>query len=180
MVASSQCVLRRCVSSTKLFLSWCTKRIVSLSLLALILTVYVAFWQDPFTSAKRRHSIGDDGKSGTAFPSDRHFPGSVHDHGSNKSAFGLARFAILIYSIFVHILAALYPIRACLALKGVTEQLKKREDAQGDEDEAALLPIQNIRHIILLPNYKEDIQTLRQTLAVLASHYQARSCYEVC
>jgi len=151
-----------------------------LSLLALIITIYLGFWQDPFTSAKRKHSIGDDGKSSNAFPSGRHFPGSVHDHCSNKSAFGLARFVILTYSIFVHILAAVYPVRACFALRGVTEQMKKREDVQGDADEAALVSVQNIRHIILLPSYKEDIQTLRQTLAVLAGHHQARNSYEVC
>jgi hypothetical protein len=34
-------------------------------------------------------------------------------------------------------------------------------------------------HAILLPNYKEDIDTLRETLEVLASHAQARTSYDV-
>ncbi len=34
-------------------------------------------------------------------------------------------------------------------------------------------------HAILLPNYKEDIDTLRETLEVLASHAQARISYDV-
>jgi len=35
-------------------------------------------------------------------------------------------------------------------------------------------------HAILLPNYKEDFDTLRETLEVLASHAQARTSYDVC
>jgi hypothetical protein len=34
-------------------------------------------------------------------------------------------------------------------------------------------------HAIILPNYKEDMDTLRETLEVLASHLLASSSYEV-
>ena len=34
-------------------------------------------------------------------------------------------------------------------------------------------------HAIVLPNYKEEMDTLRETLDVLASHPQARNCYDV-
>lgn len=34
-------------------------------------------------------------------------------------------------------------------------------------------------HAIVIPNYKEEIATLRETLAVLASHLRARSAYDV-
>ena len=34
-------------------------------------------------------------------------------------------------------------------------------------------------HTIILPNYKEEMDTLRETLEVLASHQLARSSYEV-
>ena len=36
-----------------------------------------------------------------------------------------------------------------------------------------------IRHAILLPSYKEDVDNLRETLDVLASHAQARISYDV-
>jgi hypothetical protein len=36
-----------------------------------------------------------------------------------------------------------------------------------------------IVHAIILPNYKEEMETLRETLEVLASHQLARSSYEV-
>lgn len=34
-------------------------------------------------------------------------------------------------------------------------------------------------HAIILPSYKEDMDTMRQTLAVLASHVLAKKCYDV-
>jgi hypothetical protein len=34
-------------------------------------------------------------------------------------------------------------------------------------------------HAIVIPNYKEEIETLRETLEVLASHSQARNTYDV-
>ena len=36
-----------------------------------------------------------------------------------------------------------------------------------------------ITHVVILPNYMEDIGTLRETLMVLASHGKAKSQYEV-
>lgn len=36
-----------------------------------------------------------------------------------------------------------------------------------------------IIHAIVIPNYKEEEETLRETLDVLASHPQAQSCYDV-
>ncbi|KAH7358824.1 glycosyl transferase family group 2-domain-containing protein [Plectosphaerella cucumerina] len=34
-------------------------------------------------------------------------------------------------------------------------------------------------HAIIIPNYKEEVDTLRETLDVLASHPQARGCYDI-
>jgi hypothetical protein len=41
-------------------------------------------------------------------------------------------------------------------------------------------PEDRVVHAIILPNYMEDLGTLRETLDVLASHRRARSQYEVC
>lgn len=38
---------------------------------------------------------------------------------------------------------------------------------------------ESIGHAIIIPNYEEDINTLRETLKVLACHLQASSSYEV-
>ncbi|EJT72757.1 hypothetical protein GGTG_09614 [Gaeumannomyces tritici R3-111a-1] len=37
----------------------------------------------------------------------------------------------------------------------------------------------HVIHAIIIPNYKEEVDTLRETLEVLASHPQARNCYDV-
>lgn len=42
-----------------------------------------------------------------------------------------------------------------------------------DEDREPLV------HAIIVPNYKEELDTLRETLDVLGSHPQARTSYEV-
>jgi hypothetical protein len=38
---------------------------------------------------------------------------------------------------------------------------------------------ENVIHVIIIPNYKEEVDTLRETLDVLASHPQARYSYDV-
>jgi hypothetical protein len=38
---------------------------------------------------------------------------------------------------------------------------------------------ENVTHLIIIPNYKEDMDTMRETLSVLASHVLARSSYDV-
>lgn len=37
----------------------------------------------------------------------------------------------------------------------------------------------NVIHAIVIPNYKEEVDSLRETLDVLASHPQARNSYDV-
>ena len=40
-------------------------------------------------------------------------------------------------------------------------------------------PLEPVIHAIILPSYKEDIDTLRETLSVLASHFLAKPTYDV-
>jgi hypothetical protein len=48
-------------------------------------------------------------------------------------------------------------------------------EASADSDIAT----DRVIHAIIIPNYKEEMDTLRETLEVLASHPQARSTYDV-
>lgn len=41
------------------------------------------------------------------------------------------------------------------------------------------LPLDSVRHIIVIPQYKEDLNTMYDTLDVLASHQMALSHYKV-
>lgn len=52
----------------------------------------------------------------------------------------------------------------------------------GDESEYLIdsdIETERIVHAIIVPNYKEEMDTLRETLEVLASHPQARNSYDV-
>jgi hypothetical protein len=41
------------------------------------------------------------------------------------------------------------------------------------------IAVESVIHAIIVPNYKEEMDTLRETLEVLASHPQARDTYDV-
>ncbi|KAL1841601.1 hypothetical protein VTJ49DRAFT_6911 [Mycothermus thermophilus] len=41
------------------------------------------------------------------------------------------------------------------------------------------IALDRVIHAIVIPNYKEEVETLRETLEVLASHSQARNTYDV-
>ncbi|KAJ3204874.1 hypothetical protein HDU83_005046 [Entophlyctis luteolus] len=65
----------------------------------------------------------------------------------------------------------------CVCVLSVRQSFASFENNCSDP---SCLPIQDIRHVIILPNYKEDIDNLRDTLNVLASHSGAKSSYKVC
>ncbi|KAJ3071857.1 hypothetical protein HDU98_004707 [Podochytrium sp. JEL0797] len=48
------------------------------------------------------------------------------------------------------------------------------------EDGESQLAVRDIFHVVVIPNYKESIETLTETLDVLASHPLARTNYKVC
>ena len=56
-------------------------------------------------------------------------------------------------------------------------------EANGSErdvcTDAADAPYNSVIHVIVIPNYKEELDTLKETLQVLASHPQARCSYDV-
>lgn len=127
------------------------------------------------------------------------------------------------YSLFIHTLVFIFPIRACYALWDVTNEVKRGSRSQSLSDFKKNRPSRRgshtslssgetltsekagrastasselgsdseqepffddsdskIIHAIVIPNYKEEIDTLKETLDVLASHPQAQSSYDVC
>ena len=110
-------------------------------------------------------------------------------------------------SIFVHLNAFGFAIRLFFSLLYISKESKKvlqrrsvagskllgdgEQDLGGDlaldvlrvnssqEESKFFLGAEEVIHAIILPNYKEDIDTLRTTLHVLASHPRASSQYEV-
>ena len=168
-------------------LSWCIQRVASLGIVALMCLILVAFVWDRPSQEK-------------------------YDDGKLRRQITNGQLVYVYYTLFVHILGVLFPLRLCWATRSMTRNLKmvaiqqqaslfrassksRRGSEVGYEDSVASDSSDSIAlstlnenewdddplvHAIILPNYKEDLDTLRETLDVLACHPQASSSYEVC
>lgn len=120
------------------------------------------------------------------------------------------------YTLIIHIIVLVFPVRACWAIWDITRDLKKisagrklREFTSQRKLSTYLLSAETVTtsrastissdtenfdsgyladiepeiarnfHAVLIPNYKEDVDVLRETLDVLGSHPQARTQYDV-
>lgn len=131
-----------------------------------------------------------------------------HGHQRTADQWTFPQLVLVIYTILIHCLALNFPLRLCWATRQTTVQLKqaltKCADLRGvhgikSEVSVSLMPSEStallnaievpynedrhagrgVTHVILLPSYKEEIETLRESLDVLASHAAAREHYDV-
>lgn len=113
-----------------------------------------------------------------------------------------AQFLFCSYSLLLHLLAILFPLRLCRAVWQATDAIQavrqicrdsglppkeKLEDAPGSPSSLSTSPQQDEQdtpsetiQAIMVPSYKEDIGVLEDTLNVLASHPMAFRSYDVC
>lgn len=81
------------------------------------------------------------------------------------------------YLILLHIITASIPLRAFRALGYV---ISKTEEKARDLSPLQSLPMQSLLiFAIIIPAYKETVDTLGETLGILASHPHAQACYDV-
>ncbi|KAL4750063.1 hypothetical protein BDW72DRAFT_213611 [Aspergillus terricola var. indicus] len=133
-------------------------------------------------------------------------PGPWRDPARDKfdrPALNLAQKIFILYSILVHLNTLLFTGRLSWALSyafAQTSRVLKRRDhspsgaskQSGPLDdlfstapykESSRVPVaeraEEVTHAIIIPNYNEDVGTLRETLDVLARHPRARSQYEI-
>ena len=163
-------------------LNWGISRVCSVSLVAVIVLLYLAFWQSqrPYTG----------NRLGTKPPTYHH-----------RQELTYSQFVFVCYTVFVHGVALIFPFRLCWGTASLTRRLRKTiqhntplqsaayHSSTGghkhDLDDSISIEMeskanrQGVLHAIVLPNYKEDIDTLRETLDVLACHPQAASSYDV-
>ena len=168
-------------------LSWCIQRVASFGIVALICLILVAFVWDRPSQEK-------------------------YDDGKLRKQITNGQLIYVYYTIFIHILGVLFPLRLCWATRSMIRNLKmvaiqhqaslfrasssksrkgseveyEESIASDSSDSMALSTLHEdewdekpLVHAIILPNYKEDLDTLRETLDVLACHPQASSSYEV-
>ena len=168
-------------------LSWCIQRVANLGIVALICLILVAFVWDRPSQEK-------------------------YDDGKLRKQITNGQLVYVYYTLFVHFLGVLFPLRLCWATRSMIRNLKmvaiqqqasllrasSSKSRKGsevgyddpvDSDSSDSMELSTLNdndwdekplvHAIILPNYKEDLDTLRETLDVLACHPQASSSYEV-
>lgn len=177
-------------------LRWASRCVPGFAILALLSLSLLAF-----TDISRSLSYED--------PPHYHHPPPGHPHPPHDrpEILPLAQKIFIGLSIFVHLNAFFFAIRLFFSLLYTLKESKKalqrrspissklfeesEHNLDGDlplddlgfqssqTDSDSFLGDKEVIHAIILPNYKEDIDTLRTTLLVLASHPRASSQYEV-
>lgn len=180
-------------------LSWCIQRVANLSLVALLCLMFLAFWCDRPAPRQPDDSQGASRRAGKG--RHHHFRPQITN----------SQLALVYYTLFVHVLGLLFPIRLCYAVRSMIKNLRIQQQAPQPRKRLAKIQFRTTEsesgcedstssdfseseielsteseyeddplvHAIILPNYKEDMDTLRETLEVLASHQLASSSYEV-
>lgn len=189
--------------------AWCSQRVGGLSLIALLALTYWALSHE--YTASRRLVAKPEGSERT--------PSGRFSYGG-----GIWTVIFAYYSLFIHFLVFLTPIRACMAVWDITSSLRKdarlhairdykmsrpRRESQTSISSSETLTgterlsisasstehmsdfelssmseseeptTTNVIHAIIIPNYKEELDTLRESLDVLASHPHAALTYDV-
>ena len=99
-----------------------------------------------------------------------------------------AQMVLSVYTVLLHIMSIAFPVRVCWSMVDMIRRMKdatavmpntrRRRVASLTSDEGDFtFPVPLL--IVIIPAYKEEVETLEMTLRVLASHSQARHCYHV-
>jgi len=142
------------------FFAWFTRCLPALSVIALFGLVYSCFIVDPY---------------------------GARTNGVHQGRATYQQYFLSIYIVALHVFSTLFPIRLCFAIYDVLTHLRATHNAFATVDKKndprpdspALGAGRFVIHAILIPNYKEDMETLSDTLRVLAAHPRAHTLYDV-
>lgn len=93
------------------------------------------------------------------------------------------------YTVFLHVMSIAFPARAVWAMQDILRRVKdtaamtpvpRRRRVASIKNDEGILTFPVPLFVIILPAYKEDMETMETTLRVLAAHPQARHSYHVC
>ena len=107
------------------------------------------------------------------------FGGVREGKGRHHGKLTTWQFLLAAHIFLLHALAFLFPIRAFLALGNVIRKTDETAGVTQQDDESLSIYERSLLFVIILPTYKEDVETLRNTLSVLAAHPLARRSYHV-
>ena len=93
----------------------------------------------------------------------------------------------IFYAIFLHVIISAIPLRIFRGARLATQQMQAALDASQQEsdktgnqqDSSHQSSPPELIHVSIIPSYKESIETLQDTLRILASHRLAKSTYDV-
>jgi hypothetical protein len=88
----------------------------------------------------------------------------------------IPQIAFSCYTLLLHTIALIFPLRLARACSVATRAIK---DCHGRAEPASSTNGRTVVMAILIPAYKESIDTMRETLDVLASHEGAAQSYDV-
>jgi hypothetical protein len=116
-------------------------------------------------------------------------PFGREEEGKHNGETTWSQLVLSVYTVLLHLMSIAFPLRVCWSM---IDMIRRMKDAN------ALMPNTRRRRVgslksdegdftfpvplfvIIIPAYKEEVETLEMTLRVLASHSQARHCYHVC
>lgn len=110
------------------------------------------------------------------------------EKGNHNGEATIPQMILSVYTVFLHIMSIAFPARAVWAISDITRRIKdaaamapvaRRRRVASIKNDEGLLTFPVPLFVIILPAYKEDMDTLETTLRVLGSHPQARHCYHV-
>lgn len=182
--------------------AWCIQRVANLGLVSVVVLMLVAFWYDrPSNQRKGEDGNGKEGKG-------RHHHHRDEITSSQLLFVYYTLFAHTLGMLFpLRLIWAIRSMTKNLKAVSIPtvpsfSKIRRRsghlspssgssesgyEDSVLSESEAELSSTTTesdwdetpLLHAIIVPNYKEELDTLRETLDILGSHTQASSSYEV-
>ena len=105
---------------------------------------------------------------------------SFHVHPFGRSGTGkhtgkatIWQLLLSLYTVVLHSISLFFTVRACSALIEITNKIS---DAATIDEKGT---VSTLLFAIIVPSYKETLDTLNDTMRVLAAHPKARSSYHV-
>ena len=116
-------------------------------------------------------------------------PHGREEEGKYNGETTWAQLVLSVYTVLLHIMSIAFPLRVCWSMIDMIRRMRdanalmpntrrQRTDSLKNDEGDLTFPVPLF--VIIIPAYKEEVETLEMTLRVLASHSQARHCYHVC
>lgn len=115
--------------------------------------------------------------------------GREEEEGKYNGETTWAQLVLSVYTVLLHIMSIAFPLRVCWSMIDMIRRMRdatalmpntRRQRAGSVKSDEGDFTFPVPLFVIIIPAYREEVETLEMTLRVLASHSQARHCYHVC